>query len=340
MNLFLSTAIATTALALSYSADAQEGRPNGMPSIPPEIMEQMRKDQEAYRAMPDTPGTGPFAAIKEEIAGLPDHTVYRPADLSKVAKGSLPILAWGNGGCSGDGAGARLHLLEIASHGFLAIANGSIKSGPGVPEELRAPPPPMRREGEPFTPPPPQSSAAQLTEAIDWAIAENGRAGSPFEGKINVDAVAVSGWSCGGVQALTIATSDARVDTALIHNSGLLPEGGFRLPGMELTKESLGKLSAPVIYIIGGPTDIAYKNGMDDFKRIDAVPVAMANLDVGHGGTFVQPNGGEAARVAVAWLAWKLKGDETAATWFTGPDCKLCSSATWSYEYKEPASGR
>lgn len=40
----------------------------------------------------------------------------------------------------------------------------------------------------------------------------------------------------------------------------------------------LTKLHTPVIYIMGGPTDIAYANGMDDFKKIDTVPVMVANL--------------------------------------------------------------
>jgi hypothetical protein len=39
------------------------------------------------------------------------------------------------------------------------------------------------------------------------------------------------------------------------------------------------------------------------------VPVAVANLPVGHGGTFLEPNGGAAASVAVSWLDWQLRGD-------------------------------
>jgi hypothetical protein len=43
------------------------------------------------------------------------------------------VLAWGNGGCAADGAGERFHLAEIASHGYLAIASGTVQSGPGAP---------------------------------------------------------------------------------------------------------------------------------------------------------------------------------------------------------------
>jgi hypothetical protein len=67
---------------------------------------------------PDTPGTGRFPAIKEEVASLPAHVVYRPKDLSALGALKLGVVAWGNGGCSDDGANSRLHLLEIASHGY------------------------------------------------------------------------------------------------------------------------------------------------------------------------------------------------------------------------------
>ena len=41
-----------------------------------------------------------------------------------------PVLVWGNGACRADGASARQHLLEIASHAYLVIAPGKVRSGP------------------------------------------------------------------------------------------------------------------------------------------------------------------------------------------------------------------
>ena len=46
------------------------------------------------------------------------------------------------------------------------------------------------------------------------------------------------------------------------------------------------KFHSPVLYIMGGPTDIAYKNAMDDFARVSHVPIVMTNHDVGHAGTY------------------------------------------------------
>jgi hypothetical protein len=141
------------------------------------------------------------------------------------------------------------------------------------------------------------------------------------------------------VQALQVA-SDPRVKTLVIHNSGVLNNGPTNMTGISVGKEVLQTLHTPVIYIEGGPTDIAYENGMDDFKRITQVPAAMANLPVGHGGTFNEPNGGAAASVAVSWLNWQLRGDAQAAKRFVGEDCGLCKDAQWSLQRKQFAETR
>jgi dienelactone hydrolase len=308
------------------------------PAPPPFDVAKMRADMEAYNKLPDTVGTGRYPAVKEMDPSLRDHVIYRPAELSQLGTQKLGVLAWGNGGCSADGAGARLHLAEIASHGYLAIASGTILSGPGAPP--RAPgaippggPPPPNAAAVPPSFPPPATKASSLREAIDWALAENVRAGSRYFGRIDPKWIAVSGWSCGGLQALEIA-ADPRVRTVIIHNSGIFSAGANPIPGMDLSKALLQKLHTPLIYILGGPTDIAYANGMDDFKQINSVAVMVANLDVGHGGTFLQRNGGRATSVAVSWLDWQLKGDMQAAKRFTGPDCGLCKDPDWTVDRK------
>ncbi len=101
-----------------------------------------------------------------------------------------------------------------------------------------------------------------------------------------------------------------------------------------LTKDDLKKLHAPVIYIMGGPSDIAYKNAMDDYARVDHVPIVMANHDVGHGGTYRQPHGGEFARVALAWLNWQLKGDNDAAAQFLKKESGLRVDPKWTIDLK------
>jgi hypothetical protein len=305
------------------------------PSPPAFDFAKMRAEVEAFNKKPDTVGTGKYPALKEMVDSLPNHVIYRPADLNKLGQEKLGVLAWGNGGCAADGAGGRFHLSEIASHGYLAIASGTIQSGPGAPPrpagEAPPGPPALGANGMPLHIPPPATKSALLTEGIDWALAENQRKGSPYYGRINPQWIAVSGWSCGGLQALEVA-SDPRVRTVIIHSSGIFADAN-PIPGITITKAALQKLHTPIIYILGGPSDIAYANGMDDFKRISS-PVFVANLDVGHGGTFMEPNGGREASVAVSWLDWQLKGDARAAKLFVGADCGLCKDRDWKVDSK------
>ena len=281
-------------------------------------------------------GTGRYPATFVEDATLPAHVVYRPRDLSGLKGQKLPVYIWGNGGCSADGTSSRNHLVEIASHGYLVIAAGSIPKGP--PRAAPAPPPPPTQAGgaappAPAGPLPAATRTSALREALDWAIKENGRKGSPYQGRIATDRIAVSGWSCGGLQALNVA-GDPRIRTAVIMNSGFFNAGANPITGIEGDKSTLATLHTPVLYVLGGPKDIAYENGMDDFKRINGIPAAVINIPVGHGGTYFEPNGGLAAQVVVSWLDWQLKGSKAAAVRFTGPNCAYCSDSRFTIERK------
>jgi hypothetical protein len=258
-------------------------------------------------------GSGRYPALFETRADLPDHVVYRPADLSKLKGERLGIYVWGNGGCSADGTSSRNHLLEIASHGYLVIASGRLPATAAAPQ-------PAAQPGAKLTVATP---TRLLADAIDWAQRENGRAGSPLRGHIAVDQVAASGWSCGGLQALATA-QDPRVRTAVIMNSGFFPDGANPIGGIVSDKALLAGLHGPILYVLGGPTDIAAANGTDDFARITRVPAALVNIPVGHGGTYMQPHGGLGAIVATNWLDWQLKGKTAAKAAFVGPNCRFC----------------
>jgi hypothetical protein len=270
-------------------------------------------------------GTGPFPAVMETDPGLGTHTVYHPASLDAFgADRLLPIVSWGNGGCVNAGDAQKNFLTEIASHGMLVIAIGPIVGERPAPAAAPAQPP----SGPPrFAPP---TTAGQLIEAIDWAIAENDRAGSRYRGKLDTDAVAIMGYSCGGLQALS-GSLDPRIRTTVLWNSGVLPEDDRRA-GMEVGKDILSRISVPIAYISGGPSDIAYPNSADDVSRIHGVPLFFGNIDVGHGGTYREPNGGAYGKVGAAWLEWQLLGDTDASRMFVGDDCMLCTDPEWTVE--------
>ena len=272
-------------------------------------------------------GTGPFPAVMEHDPGLATHTVYRPKDLSKLQGQKLPIVAWGNGACVNNGASYRNFLTEIASYGFLAIAIGppQVPAASGAAKQNTA----KQTGGGPAT------KSSQLIDAINWAIAENGRKDSQYYGKIDTSKVAVMGHSCGGIQAIAVA-ADPRIKLIGNWSGGLFPTpGGAGGLTEDVPKERLDKIHSPVFYISGDSTDIAFENSNDDFKRITKVPAFRGYKDgVGHGGTYNQPNGGEFAKVAVALLKWQFENDAEAGKMFLGANCGLCQDSAWHVSKK------
>jgi hypothetical protein len=305
-------------------------------------------------------GTGPYKAIAVGNSGISTHTIYRPKDLSAFGdREKLPILAWGNGGCANSNSAHQNYLSEIASHGYLIVAIGPMQAGGGRGGPRAGGP----AAGAPAAGAPagaPVPSGGTLLDAVNWATAQNANPQSPYYRKIDTSKVAVFGHSCGGLQALEVSP-DPRVKTTIVVDSGILNSpgaapgaaapggapagaprgagrggaGGGNLPGMPpLTKEHLAKLHAPVFYLLGGESDIAYANGMDDFKRIEKLPVFVANKGVGHGGTFTQPHGGDWAMASVAWLQWQFRGDAEAGKLFTGNPPGLARKDGWTVDKK------
>jgi hypothetical protein len=261
-------------------------------------------------------GTGPYKVIMTEVQGLPEHTVFQPQDLSPFgAAKQLPVLVWGNGACANSPFEHINFLNEIASHGYLVLATGNI---PMNDEWYRGP----------------MSKSEQQIESIDWAFAQNADPKSPYYQKIDVKAICVAGMSCGGLQTL-FNCADPRIKALMICNSGLFNQenAGQAVGGMPMPpKEKLKEIHTPIMYLLGGPEDIAYENGMDDFHRIDHVPAVATNFPVGHGGTYREPHGGEFTVVALAWLDWQLRNDAEAAKMFVGKDCGVSKRDRWTIE--------
>ncbi len=263
-------------------------------------------------------GNGPFKAIVVGEKTLPQHSIYRPNDLTKSPK--LPVMVWGNGACANSSEEHQNFLNEIASHGYIILAIGPfVATGEKLSEE-------ERRK---------RTSSAMLLEALDWITAQNNDKTSPYYQKIDTKNVAVAGMSCGGLQTIEVA-GDPRFKTTIVMNSGVLNGGaGSGMPGMPaVTKEKLNSIHTPTLYVIGDSTDIAYNNAMDDFKRVNHVPIVMSNLNVGHGGTYRKPHGGAFSPLVINWLDWQLKGKQENTKLFVGQNCYWCGKDGWRIETK------
>lgn len=240
-------------------------------------------------------GDGPNAVTVASSASLPNHLLFMPADLSKVK--TLPVFAYAEGGCLNYGELTPNILSEIASYGFLVIADGTQNYTSLSFENVNT-----------------------LKAGITWAVNQNTKPGSAFHGKIDTTAIAAGGLSCGGLEAIA-AGADPRVKTTVAISSGLF---GYRAP-------TLAALHGPLAYIEGGTGDVAYSNGLADFNAAPPnLPVFFGSLKgYPHGGSLGLPYAGPTAKAVIAWLQYQLEGNQTAAHQFTGPQCGLCTNPAW-----------
>jgi len=258
----------------------------------------------------DDCGSGSYKAVAATEATLPNYVVYRPVDLNAAfqKEGKLPILVFANGGCSDTSITHERVLSEIASQGYVVIAIGALQMTPGE-----------RRSR--------QTEATLLTGAIDWIQTQHADESSDYYQKVDLNKIASGGQSCGGAQILAVA-ADPRIKTWMMFNSGM---GSMSMAGAN--EESLKTLHGPIIYIVGGTSDIAHNNALMDYENINHVPVAFANLENGgHMGTFDKKYGGSFARMALAWLDWQFKDKEDNAAIFLAGDLETFTG--WTMKVK------
>src|SRR5580700_909416 len=255
---------------------------------------------------------GPYMVISEGAFGSPGLIAFRPETLNAFPKkDTLPLMVWGNGGCAIDTKRYSGFLTTIASNGFLVMGT--------VPVEGVA-----RR----------QSTADDMRAAIDWAEKENARTGSPLEGKIALDKVAVMGQSCGGFLSIVLG-ADPRVKTIGVFNSGVQKPAAGAPPSPFPTADALPKVHGPVLLINGGDPDFMLATSLATFDMINNLPAFYgARHNAGHTATVFHPGGGEYANVASNWLLWTFKGDKKAGKMFVGKDCGLCTNSNWDVKQK------
>jgi hypothetical protein len=241
---------------------------------------------------------GPYKIESGPAFNSPGHVVYRPSDLAPFpSKDTLPLIVWGNGGCAINSNRYAGFLTTIASHGFVVMATAA---QPGVT----------------------RATADHLRAAIAWAEAENTRAGSPLNGKIALDRIAVMGQSCGGFMSLELG-ADSRVDTIGVFNSGAQGDAAA-------VTATVSKLRGPVLLINGHERDFLMASSEATFNAIQNQPSFYgARKGAGHTATVDHPGGGEWANVASGWARWQLKGNKEAGKMFVGKDCELCTNDNW-----------
>jgi dienelactone hydrolase len=241
----------------------------------------------------DPAAAGPFSVETVATApGLSSHTLYVPGDLGKDGV-KHPIIVWTNGN-GGSTSFYEAFLRHVTSHGFFIVADKRSTS--------------MR-----------ETEYAEQKKGIDWAVEQAGS--GPYAGKIDPERIALMGHSMGSLSSF-VNGPDPRVKTTVHWSGGLTgnPTG---------TDESyLAKLHAPAAFLCGGADGMAGPACANDFRDAPKeLPVFYGVLaGVGHLGVFSDRNGGQYGRVGVAWLGWKLAGQESLKEYFVGSSCKACAS--------------
>ncbi len=245
--------------------------------------------------VPEYGGSGPYKAIAVREKTLSDFVVYHPVNMNWAVgreKNKLPVLVFANGGCMDTSIGYENMLTDIASYGYVVVAIGELQMF-------------AQHEKDQHTP------STMVAKALDWICQQAADPASPYYNKVDAEKIAAAGHSCGGAQVLANA-ADQRLKTYLILNAGM---GKMKMA--DASKKSLKNLHAPILYLVGGTTDVAWKNAQMDYKAIKKVPVVLAdNTKSGHGGTYEEPNGGANSRMVRAWLDWQLKGKKEHDTLF------------------------
>lgn len=253
---------------------------------------------------------GPYEVLSEGASA--GHILFRPANLAAFpSQDTLPLMVWGNGGCSINGTTYSEFLSTIASHGFLVMTTTAIEGAA------------QRQQG-----------ADDMLAAIAWAEAENKRSGSPLAGKIDTASVAVMGQSCGGFLSIGMG-ADPRVGTIGVFNSGVTPANPEAPPSPFPTTEGLAKLHGPVLFINGGEVDFMYGPSRANYEQVTLPAFYGARDNAGHTATVYHPGGGEFANVASNWLKYQFKSDAVAGKMFVGSNCELCTNPNWETASKD-----
>jgi len=251
-------------------------------------------------------GSGPHTVVVETNSdpGIAEGTIFRPADLGGAEK--YPIYVWGEGGCSQDGLSNAASMAEIASHGYFVVADGTPNgSGNRTMDRSQL-----------------EAMGAPLVAYIDWAIAENGKPCSAYYQSLETTKIASNGFSCGGLMSQGTVL-DPRIVTWGVNSSGMAGAG----------QDFYDLIHTPILFVEGGPDDIAYDGGGEGYDAIAKldVPVLWFSKALGHGGDLFSTRGGDFTKIDLAWLNWWLKDDETATGkgLLVGSGCPYCSDSAW-----------
>jgi hypothetical protein len=214
--------------------------------------------------------------------------IFRPA-ADKYGAGGVrhPVLVWGNGHTNTVDIWQGF-LARVATYGFVVVA----------PEQTEVTP-------------------EHMNQAIDYVLGLANTPGSEDCGKIDPTKLGATGYSRGGMGAISVA-SDTRITSTFFFAAG----GNVR------------NVKAPW-GVIGGDMDTVFDwtqiSSAVDGSTQPAFGAALAGVD--HNRVAGNAKGQEAY---IAWMRWRFMGDVAGHDLFVGAACRICSDAAFSGVAKTP----
>jgi pimeloyl-ACP methyl ester carboxylesterase len=261
--------------------------------------------------------SGPYGTTTgtvKDASGNVIYDLYYPSNYASLGFKS-PIVTWGNG-TGGTPAIYSTALSHFASYGFTVIASTLGNTGSGI----------------------------EIDHAAHYLVAQNGTAGSVFDGNLDVNHVAAVGHSQGAGGATRAATNDPALITTLMTFSlpntvwvGANPD----CPTAADCMYNAALLTQPAFFI-------STRGPFDAIIASPATERAIFHSVTGHAALgIIRDSGGETADhnsihntassgnpggelgYATAWLEYQLRGDPAAAAAFSGPHPELVSNTNW-----------
>jgi hypothetical protein len=230
-------------------------------------------------------GFGPADVTRrtgDATLGSDTVAIFRPA-VSKYGQGGVrhPLLVWGNGYTNTVDIWQGF-LGRVASYGFVVVA----------PEQT-------------------QVTANQMNAALDYVLRLANDPTSEDCGKIDTTKIGSTGYSLGGMGAISVG-SNARITSTFVFASN---------GGVNNLKSPWG--------VIGGDQDTTFK-----WTAIDAAVTGSTQPAFGAALVGVSHNGvaanGKAQEGYIGWMRWRFMSDRAGHDMFVGPNCQICTDAAFS----------
>jgi dienelactone hydrolase len=231
---------------------------------------------------------GPFPTTTDKNVGPNNgYTVYRPQTLGQNGFLHAPIIF-------GPGIGMQSSQLStllssFASHGFLVVGTPVLNEGPGGAQNLKA-----------------------MTDGLNWILAQNTTAGSPYQGKLDVTHAISMGYSVGGTSAVQLGGHAAVATTVSIHGH-----------------TASSNMHGPLLQTTGTADTVGLPLQMMTYQMSQVQTFLGTVRGADHG--YIQQimngqQGGVERPAIIAWLRYWIYNDQGAKHYFYGTDCVMCTN--------------